>query len=403
MPPRPPAGSLASAGSPLPSAGSSLASAGELHHGSHAVLLQDEDVPDDASVSSRLDAVIVPTAWPADALRHVMQVGKEIDCTVVALCSRAATSSDALAIADHEGTRALAVDVTPALADRLPSFATDRLLHDSGFGATSDLSLKRNLGLLLARGSGWRRVLFLDDDILIDDPAHLHRVAGLVDRYRAVGLRNHGYEDNSVICHAYRAVGGRQDTFIGGGAMIVDALRSESFFPNIYNEDWFYLLGGGVPFRAARAGAMSQRDYDPFANPSRALAEELGDTLAEGLFWLLDSGPTPTAGATPTLNAVKNEDYWGAALHRRRAFIDLVITLTDDPRIRRSLEAARGRSADITYGLCHRFVDLWQHDLHRWRHYLTRVPICPGPEKFLHQVAMSGYVHYSASYLNSQR
>ncbi|BBH71678.1 hypothetical protein ACTI_83630 [Actinoplanes sp. OR16] len=363
----------------------SIADAREIHHGSHADLLAED--PRSAR-RSKLDAIIVPTAWPADALRHVMQVGKAIDVPVVALCSRAASAEQARRLADHEGAAVLAVDVDQSLSRRLPSFATDRLLQKSGFGTTSDLSLKRNLGLVLARGSSWQRVLFLDDDIHIDDPDDLHAVAGLVDDYRAVGLRNLGYEDNSVVCHAYRQVGGFQSTFIGGGAMIVDAARTRSFYPNIYNEDWFFLLGDGVPFRAARAGVMRQRPYDPFANPARAIGEELGDTLAEGLFWLLDSGrDIDVAGGA----------FWGDALFRRRRFIDLLIGLLESTpehdRMRRSLEAARGRSAGITHWLCQNFVEQWRSDLTRWQEFLEwKVPITPGPEKFLNEVGMAHQV-----------
>ncbi|GAA0466541.1 hypothetical protein Aca07nite_76850 [Actinoplanes capillaceus] len=363
---------------------------GELHHASHAGLLDDEEVPADPP-DGGLDAIIVPTSSKTDALRHVIEVGREIGCPVVALCSREASAVQAWRIAQHETAPLMAVDVDRTLAGKLPSFATDLRLAEGGFSGASDLSLKRNLGLVLARGSGWRRVLFLDDDIHLDEPEHLHRVAGLVDRYRAVGLANHGFADNSVVCHAYRAVGGAQDTFIGGGAMIVDTARTTSFFPNIYNEDWFFLLGDGVPFTAARSGAMRQRHYKPFANPARAAAEELGDTLAEGLFWLLDTGEhIDVAGSA----------FWGDALFRRRMFIDLIISMTgpDDHRMRRSLLAARGRSAAITHGFCRDFVELWQADLQKWRDYVAWVPVTSGPEKFLHETGMSHHVLFSKAW-----
>ncbi|GGN51437.1 glycosyltransferase involved in cell wall biosynthesis [Actinoplanes campanulatus] len=367
-----------------------LPDVGELHHESHAGLLDDEEIPDDPT-DFGLDAIIVPTASMTDALRHVIQVGREIDCPVVALCSRDASAVQAWRIAQHEAAALMAVDVDHTFAGKLPSFATDRQLRNSGFAGASDLSLKRNLGLALARGSGWRRVLFLDDDIHIDEPEQLHRVAGLVDRYRAVGLANHGFADNSVVCHAYRAVGGAQDSFIGGGAMIVDAARTGSFFPNIYNEDWFFLLGDGVPFTAARSGAMRQRTYNPFANPARAAAEELGDTLAEGLFWLLDTGEHIDVASSAS---------WGDALFRRRMFIDLIIGMTGpaDDRMRRSLLAGRGRSAEITHGFCRDFVEIWQADLQKWRDYLAWVPISSGPKKFLYETGMSYHVLFSEAF-----
>ena len=368
----------------------------QLHHASHSGLLT--EVCLEHVDAATLDAIIVPTAWPVDALRHVMRVATAVSCPVVALCSKAATAEQAIKLADHLGAAVLAVDVERSVGAELPSLATDRLLREQGFGSTSDLSLKRNLGLLLARGSGWRRVLFLDDDIVIDDPGELPKVARLLDDHRAVGLANTGYEDNSVVCHAFRAVNGKQDTFIGGGAMMVNVGLTSSFFPNIYNEDWFFLLGDGVPFRAARAGRMRQRPYDPFANANRAAAEELGDTLAEGLFWLLDGGDG--------LNVV-GTGFWGDFLYRRRQFIDYVLDRTGSgaahERVRRSLGAARGRSADISHRLCHDFVEAWRRDLATWRRFLHSVPVSSDPDKFVSEVGMSHLVHRSKRYRTTTR
>jgi glycosyltransferase involved in cell wall biosynthesis len=345
---------------------------------------------------ARLDAIIVPTAWPVDALRHVMSVGTAIGVPVVALCSKASTAEQAKKLADDVGASVWAVDVDDAVGKALPAFSTDRLLHDNNFAGTSDLSLKRNLGLILARGSGWGRVLFLDDDIVIDRPAELPKVAALLDDYRAVGLFNTGYQDNSVVCHGFRAVGGTQDTFIGGGAMMINTADTSSFFPNIYNEDWFFLMGDGVPFRAGRAGTMRQRPYRPFANPNRAAAEELGDTLAEGLFWLLDGGQNLDVAGT---------GFWGDFLYRRRLFIDYILTRSGDSqeheRLRRSLEAARGRSADIKHWLCTDFVELWKRDLVKWQQFLKWVPMSGGPDELVEGFGMSHLVHRSEAYLSS--
>jgi len=363
----------------------------DLHHGTHNHLLTEESLTDAGAAS--LDAIIVPTAWPADALRHVMRVGRKVGCPVIALCSKSATAEQAVKLADHLNAAVLAVDVDSAVASGLPAFSTDRLLRDEGFGSQSDLSLKRNVGLALARASGWKRVLFLDDDIVVDDPQQLALAAGLLDRYRAVGLANTGYEDNSVVCHAFRAIGGDQQTFIGGGAMMVDTASTSSFFPNIYNEDWFFLLGDGLPFRVARAGVMRQRPYDPFANPARAAEEELGDTLAEGLFWILDFGQRPASAG---------DGFWGDALYRRRQFIDFILTRSGaaqtPDRIRRSLEAARGRSAEISHRLCRDFVREWETDLARWGDFLSRLPADASPGVFLRDIGIAQQVRQSDAY-----
>jgi hypothetical protein len=363
------------------------------HHGSHNHLLAE---PPLGVRTERLDAIVVPTAWPVDALREAMRVATEAGCPVIVLCSRSATAEQAAKLANHEGAAVLAVDVGPRTSARtLPAFATDRLLAGTALAPTSDLSVKRNLGLLLAHRAGWRRILFLDDDIQVHDAGELSRAAALLDDFDAVGLGNEGYPDNSVVCHAYRHVGGKQDSFIGGGAMLVRTDKVDSFFPNIYNEDWFFLLGKGVPVRAARAGRMRQRRYDPYANPGRAAAEELGDTLAEGLFWLLDGGNS--------LDATAEWSYWGRALHRRRQLLDHVMAAVradDDrrPAILAALTAARSRSAFITTRLCHDFVTAWHADVDRWRAHVAE-PAVPGLERFLSLAGLSEHTYCSEKFL----
>ena len=70
---------------------------------------------------------------------------------------------------------------------------TSRLLAGTIFEQRSDVSTKRNLALLLSHMLGWERVVFLDDDIQVPDPADLSRAVGLLDAHTAVGLGHRGF------------------------------------------------------------------------------------------------------------------------------------------------------------------------------------------------------------------
>jgi len=61
-----------------------------------------------------------------------------------------------------------------------------------------------------------KRVVFLDDDIRVPDPADLGKAVSLLGTHAAVGLGIGGFPDNSMVCRAFREAGGRQETFIGG-------------------------------------------------------------------------------------------------------------------------------------------------------------------------------------------
>src|ERR1700691_1932544 len=108
----------------------------------------------------------------------------------------------------------------------------------------SDISLKKNFALLLARLMGWKTVFFLDDDVLITK-AHFLKAVDLLyqDKVAVVGFSARFFPDHSVAVHARRLAKGPIDSFIGGGAM---AVRTDkpilSFFPYVYNEDWLFLL-----------------------------------------------------------------------------------------------------------------------------------------------------------------
>src|SRR5437016_6213547 len=75
------------------------------------------------------------------------------------------------------------------------------------FERRTDVSLKRNIGLAVARMAGWQRLMFLDDDIVVEEPDHIRKAGALLGTFGAVGLANNGFPDNSVVCHANRAAG----------------------------------------------------------------------------------------------------------------------------------------------------------------------------------------------------
>ena len=176
----------------------------------------------------------------------------------------------------------------------------------------TDLSMKRNIGLVLAKMLGWRRIFFLDDDIRDIAYPDLQRTVDMLSSFSAAGMWVTEFPDNSIVCHANRVTGGSQDVFVSGAALAVDCESDIGFFPDIYNEDWFFF------FDAASKGELgnshlkaTQLYYYPFANAERAAWQEFGDVLAEGLYALLHLN-LDVAQAT--------SEYWGEFLEARRTF-----------------------------------------------------------------------------------
>ncbi len=338
------------------------------HHGSHRDLLWPAEVPSPAR--DNIDAIIVPTARRPAYLAEAATLARSLGCTLVTLHSKQWTSVAKAAQRLPSGIRRIAIDITDTAHLRLPDWETSRLLAKTVFAQRSDLSAKRNLGLALGRMLGWSHVLFLDDDITELNPDDVKRASGLLGTHVAVGLHVGGFPDHSVVCHAYRQAGGPQQSFIGGGALVVGLERATSFFPHIYNDDWFFLLGDKGIQSVGVTGTVRQNPYDPFRSPDRARAEELGDVLAEGIYWLLDQGRS-------VIDADRN--HWGRFLYKRRRFIEDVVRMVqqdqslepaDKARRVAALKGSLGRLALITPALCESYLRAWVADRQRWNDFL---------------------------------
>jgi hypothetical protein len=316
---------------------------------------------------------VVPTIRPL-SLRPAIALADDIGCTLVVLCT---TPRQAAQVRQECGSMAgdvLVTYVSPASAENLPALLMSQHPEiDIVTSAHVDIARKRNVGLLLARLCAWRTIMFLDDDIRGLTASAVSTAATLARHSQAVGFKISYYPDNSVVCHAYRLAGGIQDVFPGGSALIVDIAGNGMMFPPIYNEDWLFLFDAARRRSIALAGTLSQLKYNPFARPERAVSEEFGDVIAEGLYWLLHEG----GGLTDATH-----DYWRSTLERRFRLIDLIadnlllraegVPVTEYALM--SLAAARRRLADITELACLSFVRAWRTDIDTWRKRLTDLP-----------------------------
>jgi hypothetical protein len=353
--------------------------AGLLQHASHLdLLVRDVSV----SAGPEVDAIVVPAARDAAHLHAVSALAAEVGCPLVILASRRTRVEEARAVGAEHGVRPLVVDV------RGRSLPVDLETHAGPYARSSDLALKRNLALLLSRLAGWECVLFLDDDVTDVDPAELRTAAALIGKYRAVGLENVGWFDNSVVCHANRDTGGKQFCFVGAGGLLVQTAHTRSFFPNVYNEDWFFLLEEDGLTEVAMSGHCVQASFDPYEEPSRARREEFGDCLAEGLFALLDDGAQLSDA---------DHRYWRRFLDQRRRLIEEIVARSrhrpSDPvrrqRILASMNVARDALADVSASLCVAYLDAWRRDRDRWAGYVSGLDGHLGPEEALARLGLA--------------
>jgi hypothetical protein len=381
----------------------------EFHHGSHRKLLWSSPVHHPLP-GTGIDAIVVPTTRGPANLVNASRLACELGCVLVTLHSRHAENAAGAARQLSADVDLMAIDITSSANFLVPAWETSALLASSPFLRHTDLSLKRNIGIMLSRMAGWSCVLFLDDDIVFPDdeatpgcqvapglqnpqeaPAsgetavktaaeNVRKAVSLLETHNAVALHVGGFPDHSVVCHAYLNLGGDQETFVGGGAMVLAVGRSKSFFPDIYNDDWFFLLNGdnrlqpvATVSRGEKAGVVEQLPFDPFRHPSRACSEELGEVLAEGLYFLLDQGQSLTEA---------DGGYWEWFIELRRQFIVRVLEMTRarpleqgerDRRVR-SLTSSLEQLARIDPDFCTRYLAAWERDRTRWQRHLDHLP-----------------------------
>jgi hypothetical protein len=309
-----------------------------------------------------VDVVAVPAYRPASALVRTHALAAGLGARLLVLCSGQADVADALA--DPAGGLTTGVDLPSGYSHPWLDFATSRAT-DVASARLGDLATKRNLALLIARMVGWRTVLFLDDDVTVTCSA-VRRATRLLGRASAVGLTVTDFPDNSVVGHAHRLAGGRQEVFVSGSTLLVDLTYATGFFPGVYNEDWLFLADPLVSGAVARHGTARQEPYDPFADPARAAGEEFGDVLAEGLMELVRRarGACWLAAGEPS--------WWVRALETRRRSIEWsaerLADRTGEPGdgAVRALAAAEARRASISAAELAAYVRTWRADLRRW-------------------------------------
>jgi glycosyltransferase involved in cell wall biosynthesis len=355
---------------------------------SHADLYQDvshSPAPPLRSRRGHLDAIIVPASRPASFLQPAIELSAFLGAFLIVLCSKQ-TKVDQVArrVARTPGARALIAQIPLGWEHpEFPSRTSDTKFRKVSAKRNSDLSAKRNLGLLLARFHGLNKIAFVDDDVTLSQTDNIARLAGQLDEHQVAGMVVRRHPDNSVVCHARRLAGMAQDVFVTGAVLGVHCNSLPlSFFPDIYNEDWFFFAKDAAARKLPRVGNARQADYDPFASPDRARCEEFGDLLAEGLYALIGE-QDPKVPFDDQLRGATRA-YWLRFIEARHEAINETKTkLTgfvnrdgDSGQMfsaLASLVAAEDQLGSITADFCTDFLEAWRDDVSDWEKFSNRV------------------------------
>lgn len=344
------------------------------------------------SCPTPMDAIIVPAARPAHNLLGAAALATKTQTPLIILNSKDATTDDiAAAFADKPLLQWSAVEIPSGYEDPLLQFSAAECIPEPAKShPASDLSLKRNLGLLIGRQFG-HRIFFMDDDIKIA-PSQLEYAGRLLSKYALAGFRSTDFPDKSVIGHIEKTRQPtrtfhnadrpyREDVFISGNALAVNLDKVSDHFPDIYNEDWLFMFNGLSRGDAISAGEARQEPYD-YLRESRAAREEFGETIADGLYDACDNGQ---------ISQITRTRYWDRVIQQRRSRISAL----RDGRRRRAdlvLRSALAVSRCITPDICVEYVGTWQSDQLVWKDRLGMLQDSPSLKSSLQTLNLPVHV-----------
>lgn len=358
---------------------------------SHDDLLQFPDIPASTITTPSgkrviteplVDAIVVPTIRPAEHLRSAVQFAADTRCDLILIYTDRPPDGLSTVLAGLRPGQATLLTVRSDIQDRLLDLGAS-LPQSLVSPAALDISRKRNLGLLIGRVCGWQRMLFLDDDIRKLNAPKLSSAAALLDDYPVVGLQVRKYPDASVVGHARRLTGRRQEPFISGGSLLVNPQLLNGYFAPVYHEDWLFLINHVRKGEVAIGGSVGQLPYLPFSASKRAEFEEFGDVLLSGLLWLVHTrarsdvaGKFHSVAESEYWRDATNPRFWKQILEQRAALLqNIVIRLTtqnsDHPAALSSLDAARQRLDELKPADFASFTERWLTSLAIWRSRLS--------------------------------
>lgn len=303
------------------------------------------DPADSAAPGRMLDAIYVPTmhtrpAPATDANRLLAHASN-----VVYLF----TERPAAWAIESTSDRILSWTELPPVFDR--SAYLRRPANNTRSGALMpgyDIPLKRTAALVHAQQEGYTSIGLLDDDIYLSEENLLTARAALNHNVDMASFHILEYPDVSTVEHIERIVLHEPSKIsIGGNCLFLSVDAVDTYFPRLYNDDWFFLFAHAKTARIASLGEARQRPYQAWKQPGRARFEQFGDLIIEGLRSRLIDG-LPLDDGTDR----EWEEHLNAALAR----IAALLPVTEDRQMVDALEEARDELSSIAIREVRSFV-----------------------------------------------
>jgi hypothetical protein len=180
-----------------------------------------------------------------------------------------------------------------------------------------NLGFCRNFALLFSKKFGYNSVLFMDDDIIVEDTSVMDLLFNNLITNLFTGAHIHGLVDDSILGHIATDLGISNERMLSGGFMAFNPKKIKHFYLNIYNEDWIWLylhLKNKKPFQK---GVVYQRFNDPLKDYKvKIMFQEYGEIVLDGLLDLKDKSH---------FNDLKSNIFWERMLFERKEYHEMLL------------------------------------------------------------------------------
>lgn len=311
---------------------------------------------------SELDAIYVPFKGRPERIKELLQsfhgcatpvyLLPSKDCDLTPIHTSRRTNTHILETEDHAFERFFG------------SLLTSHHKHIYRHYATWDLPMKRSYALTHAITNRHQKVLFIDDDIRIPNQTWLNIGSKCLDHYAVAGCFVNNFIDTSVVGHLEREAGEDVYSFLSGSFLFLRPSKAIGFFPCVYNEDWLLMLPHVLNRSICSFGFVNQVAFDPFDSTRRAVFQEFGEVVAEGLYSL---------ALSEEYERRFEFEMWQRVIAERREVLTALRDRLPGPQHRPIISAALVANRGILPEDCQAFVSDWEKDRTSWSHYLNNL------------------------------
>ena len=179
-----------------------------------------------------------------------------------------------------------------------------------------NLGYARNFALLYSKAIKAEKVLFMDDDIEVQDLNLIELLFKEANNYRFVGAHIMGLVDDSALGHIATGISILNERMLSGGFMVFKPKEVDQYFLNNYNEDWIWLFLQLQTANYLQTGEVDQELTDPLLNyEGKVLFQEFGEIALDGILDI---------NKVSSLDTLIELSFWERIIQERKEYLSLL-------------------------------------------------------------------------------